>query len=208
MKKLIIFPFNGNGLEALSCLQNSTEFEFVGFVDDTPEKQGKHEYGFHVYGREAFNNFKDAMVLAVPGSPTSFQKRNEIIDGLKLNENRFTTIIHPKANVSPLASIGKNVLIMAGVCITANAKIGHHIIVLPNTVIHHDSTVGNYTLIGSNITIAGYTSIGEKCYIGSGTSVINNISIGDQTIIGMGSTVIRSVPSQSKAVGNPSRIIP
>ncbi len=208
MKKLLIFPFNGNGLEALSCLTKSTEFEFIGFVDDTLEKQGMHEYGFQVYGREAFNNLKDTLVLAVPGSPSSFQKRNEIIDSLNLDENRFATVIHPKANISPLASIGKNVLIMAGVCVTANAKIGDHIIVLPNSVIHHDSIVDNYTLVGSNVTIAGYTSVGAKCYIGSGTSIINNISIGAETMIGMGSTVIRSLPSKSKAVGNPSRIIP
>jgi sugar O-acyltransferase (sialic acid O-acetyltransferase NeuD family) len=207
LKKLLIFPFNGNGLEALSCLTNSDDFEFIGFVDDTPEKQGKHEYGFTVYGREAFEKFKDAFVIAVPGSPTSFTERNNIISNLKLDKHRFTSIIHPKANISPLANIGYNVLIMAGVCITANATIGNHVCILPNTVIHHDAKVGDYTLIGSNATIAGNSEIGAKCYIGSGTSIINNISVGEKTLIGLGTNVIASIPSNSKAVGNPSRII-
>jgi hypothetical protein len=37
VKKLIIFPFNGNGIEALDCIQENT-FEFIGFIDDSPEK--------------------------------------------------------------------------------------------------------------------------------------------------------------------------
>jgi hypothetical protein len=44
--KLLIFPYNGNGLEALDCLGD--QFEFIGFVDDTPEKQGVTKYGHKV----------------------------------------------------------------------------------------------------------------------------------------------------------------
>ena len=70
MEKLFIFPFNGNGLEALDCIQG--RYEFIGFIDDTIEKQGKHEYGFEVFGREILDQFPDAKILSVPGSPTSF----------------------------------------------------------------------------------------------------------------------------------------
>ncbi len=202
-KQLLIFPFNGNGLEALSCL--SKDFEFVGFFDDTPEKQGPNPYGFTVYGREAITKFPNAKILAVPGSPTSYKIRKQIISELNIPEERFATVIHPRAEVSPLALVGHNVLIMGGVVLTSNCVIGNHICILPNTVVHHDSSVGDYTLIGSNITIAGNTSIGLNCYIGSGTSVINGISIGNDTIIGMGSNVIKSLPDNSKAVGNPAR---
>ena len=37
-RPLLIFPCNGNGLEALDCLGDA--YRCVGFVDDTPEKQG------------------------------------------------------------------------------------------------------------------------------------------------------------------------
>jgi sugar O-acyltransferase (sialic acid O-acetyltransferase NeuD family) len=203
MEKLLVFPFNGNGLEAIGCIQG--QYDFIGFIDDTPEKQGKHDGGFEVFGREVLDRFLDAKVLAVPGSPTSFSFRNESISSLNLNAERFATLIHPSASISPFAQIGYNVLIMAGVVVTANSKIGNHVCILPNTVIHHDSNIGDYTLVGSNTTLAGNSEIGQRCYIGSGTSIINGIKIGDDSLIGIGSNVIRSVSSRSKVAGNPAK---
>ena len=203
--QLFIFPFNGNGLEALDCING--QFEFLGFIDDTKEKQGKHEFGFEVFDRTILSEYPQAKIIAVPGSPSSYTIRDQIISELNTDVSRFTTLIHPMASVSPLAMLGFNVLIMAGVVITANSIIGNHVCILPNTVIHHDSKVNDYTLVGSNVTIAGNSTVGNHCYIGSGTSIINGISIGDNTLIGMGSNVIKSVPSESKIAGNPAKKI-
>lgn len=205
-KKLIIFPFNGNGLEALDCIDDK-KFEFIGFVDDTKEKQEKQINGFRVFSRDLILKNPDAKILAVPGSPNSYKVRDKIIESLNLSPERFATVIHPKASVSNLAVIGHNVLLMAGVVITSNATIGNHVCILPNTVIHHDDRIGDYTLIGSNVTIAGYSEIGAFCYIGSGSRIINNITIGDGCLIGMGSNVIRSFSNNSKIVGNPARAL-
>jgi sugar O-acyltransferase (sialic acid O-acetyltransferase NeuD family) len=203
MQKVLIFPCNGNGIEALCCIP--PDMQVIGFVDDTLEKQGTSVFGVKVYSRDAFKLFPDAQVLAVPGSPTSFMRRAEIIDGLHIAPERFARVIHRNATISPFASIGKNVLIMAGVVLTANCTLGNHVCVLPNSVIHHDSVVGDYTLVGSNVTIAGYVRVGENCYIGSGTSIINGIEIGKRVLVGMGSNVIRSIESDKKMVGNPAR---
>lgn len=205
MDKLIIFPFNGNGLEALDCIQG--QYELIGFADDMKEKQGIENQHFKVYSRVLIDKYPEAFVLAVPGSPASYGERERIITSLNIRSDRFARVIHPRASVSNLSSIGFNVLLMAGVVITSNATIGNHVCILPNTVIHHDSSIGNYSLIGSNVTIAGNTRIGHSCYIGSGTSIINNVDIGDQTLIGMGSNVLRSLNVKSRAVGNPARLI-
>ena len=202
-EKLFIFPFNGNGLEALGGIQN--QYEFIGFIDDTPEKQGLHEYGFEVFGREILIQFPDAKVLLVPGSSVSFPFRSNIIASLNIETKNLATLIHPSASVSPFAKIGYNVLVMAGVVITANSKIGNHVCILPNTVIHHDSNIGDYTLIGSNVTVAGNSDVGKYCYIGSGSSVTNGIKIGDNTLVGIGSNVIKSVNSNSIVGGNPAK---
>lgn len=205
MKQLLIFPYNGNGLEALDCLQG--QYELIGFVDDTREKQGVQAEGVEVFSREALERYKNADVLAVPGSPTTYMQRRAIIESLCLPENRFATIIHPKAQVSHLARIGYNVLIMAGVVITSNAVLGNHLCILPNTVVHHDVHIHDYTLMGANIVIAGYTTVERNCYIGSGSNVIDHITIGDFTLVGMGTNVITSFPPRQKVVGNPARSI-
>jgi sugar O-acyltransferase (sialic acid O-acetyltransferase NeuD family) len=205
MEKLLIFPFNGNGLEAVDCIQG--QFELIGFIDDTPEKQGKTKFGFEVFGKEVFEKYKEAKILAVPGSPTSFMCRHEIIRGLHVSKDRFATVIHPQASVSPMAQIGKNVLLMAGVVVTSNAIISDHVCILPNSVIHHDSIIGEWTLIGCNVAIAGHVAVGKNCYIGSGSNIINGIEIGNGSLLGMGTTLIKSIPANSKVVGNPARSI-
>ena len=203
MEQLFIFPFNGNGLEAFDCVMD--KYEFLGYIDDAVEKQGKHEFGFTVYGRGELEKYPNAKVLAVPGSPESFLIRCEIINVFMKDESRFISLIHPSASISPFAKIGKNVLILAGAVITSNSEIGDHVCILPNSVIHHDSNIGPYTLIGSNVTVAGNTKIDNNCYIGSGSRIINGISIGANTLIGMGTNVIMSLPKGSKVAGNPAR---
>ena len=200
---LLIFPCNGNGIEALDCLGNT--YEMIGFVDDAVEKRASRVAGHPVYGREAFTDYPASRVLAVPGSPSSYQSRSTIIEGLPVAADRFATVVHPRATVSPLARIGRNVLIMAGVVVTSNAVIGDHVCILPNTVIHHDVFVGPWSLIGSGVTIAGSAMIGENCYIGSGSSVIHGVTLGDRCLVGLGSNVIRSVGANLGVAGNPAR---
>lgn len=203
---LLIFPCNGNGIEALDCLGDA--YRCVGFVDDTPEKRGTDRYGHPVLDRSALIEIPGAHVLAVPGGPASYPARRAIIDGLQIDERRFARVVHPAARVSPHAVIGYNVLIMAGVVITSNAVIGNHVCVLPNSVIHHDVRIGAWTLVGSNVTIAGNTIVGDNCYIASGASLMNNLEIGEGSLVGLASNVIRNVTAGSRVVGNPARRIP
>jgi sugar O-acyltransferase (sialic acid O-acetyltransferase NeuD family) len=204
-RTLLIFPYNGNGIEALDCIGDS--YRFIGFVDDTPEKQGMTPFGYPVYGREAFERYPNAFVLAVPGSPDSYLCRQAVIRDLNLPNRRFATVIHPSARVSAFAIVGFNVLIMAGAVLTSNAEIGSHTCILPNTVIHHDVKVGDWTLIGSNVTIAGNTVIENNCYIGSGATIMNGLRIGAKALVGLGSNVISNVEQSSRVVGNPARVL-
>jgi sugar O-acyltransferase (sialic acid O-acetyltransferase NeuD family) len=202
---LLIFPYNGNGIEALDCI--GSDYRFIGFVDDTPQKRGIDPNGYPVLDRSAFARFPDARVLAIPGSPNSYRSRKETIQGLGLAEQRFANVIHPTARVSSLASIGCNVLIMAGVVITSNALIGSHTCILPNTVIHHDVVVGDWVLIGSSVTIAGNTVIEENGYIGSGSNIMNGLRVGSGVLVGLGSNVISSIAADARVVGNPAHEI-
>jgi sugar O-acyltransferase (sialic acid O-acetyltransferase NeuD family) len=202
-RSLLIFPCNGNGIEAVDGLGDA--WHCIGFVDDTAAKQAQGCMGMPVYGRAAFEHAPDAAVLAVPGGPASFRTRRAVIDSLGLDERRFATVIHPTASVSRNARIGRNVLIMAGVVITSTAVIGDHVCILPNSVVHHDCVVGAGSLIGSNVTIAGAVQIGENCYVASGSTVMNGLSLGAGCLVGLGSNVISDVPPMATVVGNPAR---
>jgi sugar O-acyltransferase (sialic acid O-acetyltransferase NeuD family) len=200
---LLVFPCNGNGLEALDCI--GAAYRVLGFVDDLPEKRCEPRHGHAVHSRAAFAAWPEAKVLAVPGSATSYRERRRIVEGLGLDADRYARVVHPGAHISPRATIGRNVLIMAGVVVTGNAVIGDHVCVLPNSVIHHDVRVGAWTLIGANVTLAGHVRVGEGCYIGAGASVMNGLSLGDGCLVGLGSSVIRAVEEGSRVAGSPAR---
>ena len=203
MKQLLIFPYSGTGLEALDCLGD--RWDCVGFVSDDLTIIGQKMYGITVYSRDVIKKYSKASILAVNGSPSSFRKREEIINSLQISRERFATVIHPSSNISTSAKIGINVLIMAGAVITFNANIGNHVVVLPNTVIHHDSQIGDYTLIAGNATIAGNVIVGKNCYIGASSSIKNEIHVADYTLVGMGANVISSNYQPDVLVGNPAK---
>ena len=200
---LVIFPFNGNGIEALDAIDYE-QFDFIGFIDDNAINKKSQ---WPLLTRTILDEDPSIKVLAVPGSPASFLKRAEVIDSLQLNVSRFVSVIHPKATVGLNVKVGYNCLILAGAVLTSNAQIGNHVCILPNSVVHHDAVIDDHVLIGSNVAIAGSTHIGKNCYIGSGSNIINNVEISPYTLVGIGSNVIHSIKAapNSKWVGNPAR---
>ena len=211
-KKLLLFPFGGNARESLMSVfainAKREEWDIVGFMDDDPSRHGKLCCGIKVLGgREIVNDFPDAFVLAVPGSPTSYLRRKDIIGRLGIDETRFATIIHPSVQIAPDSIVGYNTLIMPNVVITCGVRIGNHCIILPNTVVSHDSAIDDYCCFGSNISISGSVRIGSSCYIGSGTKVREDVSIGAGTLVGLGSNVISNIEAGVVAVGSPAKVI-
>lgn len=212
MEDLLIFPFGGNARESLLAIEAlnriSLRWNVLGFVDDNAEYWGRECCGFKVLGgREIFTDFPDAKILAVPGKPENFSKRDRIIDLIAVPESRFASIVDPSARIAPNAKLGINTLLMANVVISCSVELGDHCVVLPNTVISHDCFIDRYTLIGSNTSISGSCSIGANCYIGSGTRIKDHVSIGRRCLIGLGSCVIRNVPDNTVVAGNPARYL-
>ncbi len=202
-RPLLIFPFNGNALEAADCL--GTAWRLVGFVDDTPSRHGRDRHGRLVGPRALFDDHPEAAVLAVHGSPTSYMHRMEITLGLGIAPDRWASVVHPHAHVSAQATLGRNVTVMPGAYIGSGAVVGDHVCVLPNAVIHHDAHVGDWTLVGSNVTVAGHTVVGCNCYLGSGSSLMNGIHIGDGALVGLASCVLHDVLPGQRVAGHPAR---
>lgn len=209
---LLIFPFNGNGREAASVVEDANRrgsaWNLLGFIDDDPEKRGLHFDKYPVLGgREQLARHPEAMVLAVPGRPETFRQRRELINSLGVPSERFATVVHPEAVIGIGCRFGFNSLIMANVVLTADVTVGNHVVILPNTVIAHDTLVGDYCLIGSGASISGGVTIGVNCYLGSGARIIQEVAIGERALIGLGAVVICDVAPGATVAGNPARII-
>ncbi|MGD9580925.1 MAG: NeuD/PglB/VioB family sugar acetyltransferase [Vampirovibrionia bacterium] len=212
MKDVIIFPFGGNAKEAVSVINAinkvTPEYNIIGFLDDNKALKDAEFAGYKVLGgHNLLENYPDAFVLAVPGSPDNYLSRDRVINLLNIDKSRFITAIHPSVIIGEEVNIGFNTLVMPGVVITADVNIGNHCVILPNTVISHDSTVNDYCMIGSNVSISGSVNINKKSYIGTGSKIINNIDIAENTLVGIGSVVIRPTSIGDVVAGSPAKVL-
>ena len=209
---LILFPFGGNAREAITVVdainKNKKTWNLIGFIDDNSDLWNKEFFGYKVIGgREKLKDCTNAKILAVPGRPDNYFKRKHIINSLNLSTNRFTTLIHPYAQICKYTKIGYNSLIMAGVVITSNVTIGNNCVILPNTVISHDSIIDDFCLIGSNVSISGDVHIEQSCYVATGSKIIQEITIKEKSLIGLGTVVLKSTEAGSVIVGNPGKFL-
>lgn len=212
MKDVILFPFGINAREAvmpiLALNSITSMWKILGFIDDNDYLCGKDYCGFKVLGCvDKLVEFPSAKILAIPGSPSNYGMRREIISRLGVSYDRLATVIDPTCRIAPDSDIGVNTLVLANVTISCSAVIGDHCVILPNTVISHDSNIGHYYLIGSNVSISGSCTVGRNCYIGSGSRIRENVEIGSYAFIGIGSCVIKDVSENVTVVGNPARRI-
>ncbi len=119
----------------------------------------------------------------------------------------YTQAIHPSANVSSYATIGKGTVVMAGVTINPDASIGKHVILNTNCSVDHECIIGDFVHISPNVALAGNVSIGEGTHVGIGACVIQGIQIGRWCTVGAGSVIIRDIPDGATVVGNPGKVI-
>lgn len=95
--------------------------------------------------------------------------------------------------------------------IPPTTKIGSGVIFPHSTgiIIHQNSVIGDNTKIYQNVTIGNNNGpkIGKNCIIGTGACILGDIVIGDNCKVGANAVVLKNIPSNSTAVGVPSKII-
>lgn len=133
-------------------------------------------------------------------------KRKYFIQQAEKSGLEFTTIVHPAAQVSTTAKLGKGTIISPGAIIAASTKIGSHVIINRGCLIGHHAEIGDYVTISPGANIAGRTKIGDLCYIGMGAVILDGISVGNNSVVGAGSVVTKDVPDFVQVLGIPARI--
>jgi methionyl-tRNA formyltransferase len=115
------------------------------------------------------------------------------------------TVTHPRAVVSPFATIGQGTFIAAQAVIAASARVGDSVIINHGAVVDHDCTVGSYTHIAPGATLGGAVQVGSGVMVGAGAAVLPGIVIGDNAVIGAGAVVTKNVAAGETQTGVPAR---
>lgn len=211
VKDIVIVGAGGCGRETALIIEDinkeKNKWNLLGFIDDNEDIQNKNINGYKVIGKlEYLQNYKKDIYVVC--AIANYKVKKSIIEKLKENENiKFATLIHPSTKLNSTVSIGKGCIVYQNVIITANITIGDHVIISPKTGIGHDSVVENYCSLLWNVNVSGNVVIKEGSLIGSAATIIQGLTIGQESIIGAGAVVIRDIPSNTTAVGNPTRLI-
>lgn len=196
--KLCIFGAGGFAKE-VAWLANECGYEIAAFID-TKEKDPI--LGIPVYTINFFSPREHSAVLAV-GSP---ELRKKIVKSLS-NSTKFTTLIHPTAQVGLHSIIGKGSVICANSIITCNVNLGNYSQINLATTIGHDVTVGEYFTTAPQVAISGGCNIGSEVYFGTNSCILENINICDRVVVGASATITKNLVSAGTYVGTPAKLM-
>ncbi|NBH82401.1 acetyltransferase [bacterium C-53] len=198
-----IYGSGGAGKEVKEIVDELHHWDEIVFIDDmVPADTFKDvkRMPFEQFQNEF--NAETAEVVIALGEP-----KNKIIlyNRIKAAGFGLANVIHRTAWVSPTATIGKGVILRAGVVVSADAYIGDNVTILECSHIGHDVIVNDHCQIAGFVIIGGHSEVGEGTYIGLSVPVKEGIKIGRCAVVGMGSVVSRDIPDDVIALGNPAR---
>ena len=206
--KVIIVGAGGHGRVVLDILRAAGQHEVAGFVDATPALAGQKIEGLPVFGPvnvlPKLRQQKIQGAIVAIGDCRVRQKYGQV---LKEQGFQLVNAIHPRASVSPSATLAENIVIASNACVCAHAKVASSIILNTSSVVDHECDIGDGVHICPGAILGGRVRIGREAWIGLGSNVIQCITIGESAIVGAGATVIRDVPARATVVGVPARVI-
>ncbi len=180
-------------------------WELLGFLDDDPARWGGALAGLPVLGPpETALERSAAAVVVCTGRPGDYASRARLVARLGLDADRYATVVHPTAWLSPDTQVGAGTVVLAGVVATASVRIGGHVAVMPGCVMTHDDVVYDYATLASRVVLGGSVQIGRGAYLGAGSLVREGLDVGAWSLTGMGSLVLSDVPTQEMWFGSPA----
>lgn len=209
MGKLVILGAIGNCLDIFDAWRAARsaslmDDDLIGFLDDG--RLDSVVEGLPVIGPLSQASTMDGVrFICGIGGPRSYRQKPEIIARLGLPQQRYATIVHPAATISPSARIGTGSCILANATICANVELGMHVMMLPGCVIGHDTTIGDCSILAAGVIVSGNVEIGRNCYLGAGSVLRDGVSIGERAMVGLGAGVVGDVASGVIVTGLPAR---
>jgi sugar O-acyltransferase (sialic acid O-acetyltransferase NeuD family) len=193
-----IIGAGGHSKVIIDIIHELDNCNIMGIYDDN--KTGYFS-GIKIIGKVSeINNTNDYFIIGIGNDKI----RKKIAEEYQL---KWATLIHPKTIIAKTATIKEGTVICAGAIIQTEVEIGKHCIINTNCSIDHESIISDYCSICPSSTICGQVKVGESSFIGANSTIIQTIEIGKECILGAGSVVIRNIPNNSKAVGNPAKVI-
>ncbi len=115
--------------------------------------------------------------------------------------------LHPRAVISPRATLGAGVQIFAAAVVNPGARLGENVIVNTGAIVEHDCVIGDHVHVSIGALLAGGVTVEDGAFIGAGSTIRQGLRIGAGAIVGAGAVVVKDVAPKATVVGVPARPI-
>lgn len=144
-------------------------------------------------------------VLAL--GPELMDVRTRLIRMLTLEGIPTLTVIHSRAVVSRLATLGAGTIVEAGAIIGTGVTVGSFCALTLGASIDHDARLGDNVFVGQGARIASYAQVGDDVTVEMAASVQQRVVVGKGARITGGAFVNTDVPDHAVVIGAPARVV-
>jgi sugar O-acyltransferase (sialic acid O-acetyltransferase NeuD family) len=135
--------------------------------------------------------------------------RRQIVEQIHLSSLAFTSLVHPRAEMSIDVRIAEGVVVCAGSIVTTNIEIARHVHINVGCTVSHDVSIGEFSTLSPGVHVSGNVQIGREVFIGTGANILNGragapLVIGDGSVVAAGACVTRSVEAGTLVAGVPA----
>ncbi len=202
----VIVGAGGHGRVVLDVMLHEGRHHVVGFLDSNPDLHGEHVDGVEVLGPiQRLPNLKEqgvkGAIIAVGHNGT----RRNFCEQVQRFGFELVSAIHPSANIANNVSLGRGVVVAAGVLVCAHCQIGDGVILNTGCLVDHETMIGTACHICPGVKIAGRVTIESGAFVGIGATIIQYVRVGHDAVVGAGAVVLKDVQPMSTVVGLPAR---
>jgi sugar O-acyltransferase (sialic acid O-acetyltransferase NeuD family) len=184
-----------------ALLQSGVDAARIRVSDNLAELQGTHLLGLPVEVPAVRPTMRGHWFhVAIGHGPT----RRAIHGQLLALGARPLTVVHPRATVSPFATLGQGVFVAANAIVGPAATIEDGVIVNHGAVVDHDCYIAQFAHIAPNATLAGGVHIGTATLVGAGANILPGLHIGADAVVGAGAVVLNNVLAAHTYIGVPA----
>jgi len=182
MRSLLIVGAGGHGRAVAEAALTGSDWSLAGFVDDGWPGL-KEVWGHPVIGSTA----ELAACRGRAGFAIVAIGNNAVREALhrRLGDAGFelATVIHPKALVSPRATLGPGCAVMAGAIVGTEAALGQGAIVNCGAIVDHHCRVGDFGHLGTGACMAGGAVLGRGAWMQAGSAIGYGVRVADGEVL-------------------------